>query len=65
MLIGQDDPANRFVMPGVDPGIRAVPLPPASTRNLHGHGTRHPVDARVKPGHDGYRVAVPTERALP
>jgi hypothetical protein len=39
-------------MAGLDPAIHAMPLPPASARNLHGQGKRNPVDARVKPGHD-------------
>jgi hypothetical protein len=39
-------------MAGLDPAIHGVKLPPASTRILHGQGTRNRVDARVKPGHD-------------
>jgi hypothetical protein len=45
-----------IVMAGLDPAIHGVPLPPASTRNLHGQVTRHPVDARMKPGHDGCKI---------
>jgi hypothetical protein len=42
----------RFVMPGLDPAIHGVKLPPASTRMLHSQCTRHRVDASVQPGHD-------------
>jgi hypothetical protein len=41
----------KIVMAGLDPAIHGVKLPPASTRTLHGQGTRNPVDARVEPGH--------------
>jgi hypothetical protein len=40
-------------MAGLDPAIHGVPWPPASVVNFLGHVTRHRVDARVKPGHDG------------
>jgi glucose/arabinose dehydrogenase len=36
----------------LDLAIHPVRWPRASTRNSHGQGTRSPVDARVKPGHD-------------
>jgi hypothetical protein len=44
---------STIVMAGLDPAIPVAPWPPASTRNLHGQGTRNRVDARLKPGHDG------------
>jgi hypothetical protein len=43
-------------MPGLDPGIHGVPLPPAVTANRNGYVTRNRVDARVKPGRDGSKT---------
>jgi hypothetical protein len=52
MEIGVPRNHFQFVMAGLDPAIHGVKLPPAPMQNLHGQVTRHPVDARVKPGHD-------------
>jgi hypothetical protein len=40
------------VMPGLDPGIHAVPPDVVVEVTLHSRRQRHPLDPRVKPGHD-------------
>jgi hypothetical protein len=40
-------------MAWLDPAIHGVPWPSASAITLRCGVTRHRVDARVKPGHDG------------
>jgi hypothetical protein len=44
----------KIVMPGLHPGIHAVPRALAVENSLRGRRPRHPVDGRVKPCHDGW-----------
>jgi branched-chain amino acid transport system permease protein len=46
-------------MAGLDPAIHGVPSPPALAAGVHGYVTRHRVDARVEPGHDGRAPMTP------
>jgi hypothetical protein len=54
-------PSPKIVMPGLDPGIHAVPRDVAVEFGRESRWLRHPVDARVKPGHDQSETAAKHE----